>query len=177
MKTSAASLLAFLFVLCACEEEKKPTQINVKYTVNFRGAHTEVTFSGDLDDTVSGYCYLRKTGDGSKDMTLRLLRRAGSDNTHELEILSLMVPRSAPASRLSCEGVHVNYNNVEERNTLPCGELAESSCEFNLVVNDDNGKRIEGTFECGEFPTTSIDPSGPVPMSISNGTFSITNCH
>jgi len=110
-------------------------------------------------------------------MTLRLIRNTGSDDNHELQLKSVRMRETPIDETLPCESVHINYNAVEENGALLCGEAASGRCEIVVIAYDKKEERIEGTLNCGEFLTTSIDPLGPVPMEIRNGTFSVTHCN
>jgi hypothetical protein len=165
--------------LLSCEKDKPPVEVNVTYTVEYQGRTTNVHFVGRLGDEVNGYCAFGDSGDATypKSLTLRLIRNTGPEDNHELQLKSVRMREGIASETLPCESVHINYNAVEENGTLQCGEADLGRCEITVIAYDKKEERIEGTLNCGEFPTTSIDPSGPVPMEIRNGTFSIIHCN
>jgi hypothetical protein len=178
-KIHTCFLVCGFLLLLSCEKDKPPVEVNVVYTVEYQGRTTQVSFVGELGDEVSGYCAFGDSGDATypKTMTLRLVRNTGAEDNHELQLKSVRMRETAAEEALPCESVHINYNAVEENGTLLCGDAASGRCEIVVRVFDKKEERIEGILNCGEFPTTSIDPSGPVPMEIRNGQFSITHCN
>lgn len=172
--------MAFGFLLfLSCEKDKPPVEVEVTYTVVYQGRTTQITFLGKIDDTVNGYCVFSDSGDPTypKSMTLRLIRNTGPQDNHELLLKSVRMREAPAAEALPCESVHIVYNAVEENGALLCGEAASGRCEIVVQTFDKKEERISGTLNCGEFPTTAIDPSGPVPMEIRNGAFTITHCN
>jgi hypothetical protein len=181
MKTSGMLALALgVLLLMGCEKAKAPSEVNVTYTVHFQGQSRQVVFAGELDKTVTGYCALSDSGDATytKMMTLRVVRNTGPDDNHELQISRLKMRESPSDEILTCDGVHINFNATYDAaaNHVACGSVDEGKCAIRTVVYDKKEKRIEGSFECGEFPTTAMIGTDPVPMSITGGTFMVTHC-
>lgn len=169
-----------VLILCACEKSKDPVEVHVVYKVEYQGEIKEVHFHGELNDTFFGYCRFTDSGEATfpKALTFRLLRNTGLQDNHELQLSKLRMREVPQEENLPCDGLHINFNAVEEAHRLQCGPVDDGRCEIIIVVYDKKEERIEGKFSCGEFHTTAISTSGsPVPMKILDGTFSFTHCN